>query len=66
MKPIVFPRIFGFFLPGDGAGAHVYILDTGIRVTHEEFENRATFVYDAMESEPVSFESLCHLHDVMC
>ncbi|XP_072041187.1 extracellular serine proteinase-like [Amphiura filiformis] len=37
---------------GDGAGSHVYILDTGIRVTHEEFEGRATFVYDAMESEP--------------
>ena len=42
------------FVPsGNGAGAHVYILDTGIRTTHEEFENRATFVYDAMESEPV-------------
>ncbi|XP_072041188.1 aqualysin-1-like [Amphiura filiformis] len=37
---------------GDGAGANVYILDTGIRVTHEDFENRATFAYDAMESEP--------------
>ena len=42
-----------YFAIGDGEGAHVYILDTGIRVTHEEFEDRAIFAYDAMESAPV-------------
>ena len=52
-KNVAFFFLFFFFL-GNGAGAHVYILDTGIRTTHEEFENRATFVYDAMESEPVN------------
>merc|ERR1719223_265869 len=27
---------------GGGKGAHVYVLDTGIRVTHSEFQGRAT------------------------
>jgi subtilisin family serine protease len=30
-----------------GAGAHVYILDTGIRVTHQEFGGRASVAFDA-------------------
>lgn len=28
---------------GGGAGAHVYIIDTGIRTTHQDFGGRATF-----------------------
>jgi subtilisin family serine protease len=31
-----------------GAGVHVYILDTGIRVTHQEFGGRASVAYDAI------------------
>ena len=31
-----------------GAGVHVYILDTGIRVTHQEFGGRASVAYDAV------------------
>ena len=31
-----------------GAGAHIYILDTGIRVTHNEFGGRASVVFDAL------------------
>jgi subtilisin family serine protease len=31
-----------------GAGAHVYILDTGIRITHQEFGGRANVVFDAL------------------
>ena len=32
----------GRFSPkGDGKGVHVYVLDTGIRTTHEEFGGRA-------------------------
>jgi len=27
---------------GDGAGAHVYVFDTGVRTTHKDFEGRAT------------------------
>eukprot|EP00057_Strongylocentrotus_purpuratus_P011239 XP_011665713.1 PREDICTED: cuticle-degrading protease [Strongylocentrotus purpuratus] len=36
---------------GDGgAGVNVYVLDTGIRTTHEEFEDRAFIAYDAMSN----------------
>jgi len=31
-----------------GAGAHVYVIDTGIRTTHQEFGGRANVVYDAI------------------
>jgi subtilisin family serine protease len=31
---------------GTGAGVHVYIIDTGIRVTHTDFEGRADVAYD--------------------
>jgi aqualysin 1 len=31
-----------------GAGAHVYILDTGVRVSHQDFGGRANVVYDAL------------------
>jgi subtilisin family serine protease len=31
-----------------GAGAHVYIIDTGIRITHQEFGGRANVVFDAI------------------
>ena len=31
-----------------GAGAHVYVLDTGIRVTHQDFGGRASVVFDAL------------------
>ncbi|XP_071947573.1 aqualysin-1-like isoform X2 [Antedon mediterranea] len=42
----------GQFNPeGDGAGAHVYVIDTGIRWTHEEFEGRAEFAYDATNND---------------
>lgn len=32
----------------DGTGVHAYIIDTGIRYTHNEFGGRATFGYDAI------------------
>ncbi|XP_022091666.1 uncharacterized protein LOC110979854 isoform X2 [Acanthaster planci] len=31
---------------GSGAGAHVYVFDTGILASHEEFEGRADVVFD--------------------
>ena len=31
-----------------GAGAHVYVFDTGIRITHQEFGGRASVAYDAL------------------
>ncbi len=33
---------------GTGAGAHVYIVDTGIRTTHQEFGGRANVVFDTI------------------
>ena len=33
---------------------NVYVLDTGIRTTHEEFEDRAFIAYDAMQYAIVS------------
>lgn len=33
---------------GAGAGVHVYILDTGIRTTHQEFGGRASVAYDVI------------------
>ena len=32
----------------DGTGAHIYILDTGIRITHEDFGGRASVAFDAL------------------
>jgi subtilisin family serine protease len=34
--------------PGTGSGVHVYIIDTGIRVTHQDFGGRASIAYDAV------------------
>ena len=31
-----------------GTGAHVYIVDTGIRISHQEFGGRANVVFDAL------------------
>ncbi len=31
-----------------GAGAHVYVIDTGIRITHQEFGGRANRVFDSI------------------
>ena len=37
----------GRFNPGgDGAGVHVYVVDTGVRRTHREFEGRADWIGD--------------------
>ncbi|XP_006824300.2 aqualysin-1-like [Saccoglossus kowalevskii] len=31
---------------GDGSGAHVYIIDTGLRHTHQEYQGRASYFWD--------------------
>ncbi|MCO1578886.1 S8 family peptidase [Crossiella sp. SN42] len=36
----------GYTAPGTGAGVNIYVLDTGIRTTHEAFGGRARTVYD--------------------
>jgi aqualysin 1 len=35
-----------FVPPGDGAGVHVYVIDTGVRRTHREFDGRADWIGD--------------------
>ena len=42
----------------DGAGVHVYVLDTGIRITHDEFRNpngtsRASVAFDSVDDDGV-------------
>jgi subtilisin family serine protease len=33
----------------DGTGVHVYVIDSGIHTTHDEFEGRASGAFDAVE-----------------
>lgn len=37
-----------YLYENDGEGVDVYVLDTGIRTTHEQFEGRAVFLYNAI------------------
>lgn len=43
-----------------GSGVTVYVLDTGIRRTHQDFENRASFGYDFIDNDPDATD--CHGH----
>jgi len=53
----------GRFSPkGDGKGVHVYVLDTGIRTTHEEFGGRAIPTLDVTSGRL----KLCRPTDVNC
>lgn len=36
-----------------GSGVNVYVIDTGIRITHTQFGGRATFDYDAIDGTKV-------------
>jgi subtilisin family serine protease len=45
---------------GDGAGSHVYIIDTGVRLTHSEFAGRIGDGYDAVDDD--DDPSDCHGH----
>nr|XP_054766637.1 aqualysin-1-like isoform X2 [Lytechinus pictus] len=51
---------------GDGgAGVNVYVLDTGIRTTHEEFENRSFIAHDAMQYA-IGADGDCRGHGTHC
>jgi len=39
---------------GDGRGVHVYVIDSGVRRTHHEFENRVEWVGDFVSGNPGS------------
>ncbi|WP_224240223.1 S8 family peptidase [Hyalangium gracile] len=36
----------------DAAGVHVYVIDTGIRATHAEFEGRVQMAFNSIANEP--------------
>eukprot|EP00057_Strongylocentrotus_purpuratus_P031057 XP_783463.2 PREDICTED: cuticle-degrading serine protease [Strongylocentrotus purpuratus] len=50
---------------GNGSGVNVYVLDTGIRTTHEDFEGRAEFSYDAM-NYAIGNDGDCQGHGTHC
>ncbi|XP_022091674.1 uncharacterized protein LOC110979862 [Acanthaster planci] len=47
---------------GTGEGVNVYVIDTGIRTTHEEFEGRAKIAYDVFGGNGQD----CHGHGTHC
>ncbi|XP_006825312.1 aqualysin-1-like [Saccoglossus kowalevskii] len=50
-------------LYGDGSGAHIYIIDSGLRHTHQEYEGRASYFYDY---EPSNQGEDCNGHGTHC
>jgi subtilisin family serine protease len=48
----------GRFSPdGDGRGVHVYVIDSGVRRTHHEFEDRVEWVGDFVSGKPGSTQA---------
>lgn len=45
--------------PADGDGVKVYVIDTGVRVSHNEFEGRATFAFNAI-GDGVNYDANGH------
>ncbi|WP_051116288.1 S8 family peptidase [Amycolatopsis nigrescens] len=43
-----------------GAGVTVYVLDSGVRVTHEEFEGRAVSGWDFVDNDPDANDACGH------
>jgi subtilisin family serine protease len=41
----------GYHYSSTGAGVNVYIIDSGIRTTHSEFEGRASLVFSSIDDE---------------
>ncbi|MFC7247112.1 S8 family serine peptidase [Catellatospora aurea] len=46
--------------PGPGIEPKVYVIDTGVRLSHSEFGNRAFSVWDFLNNDPVAED--CHGH----
>jgi len=45
-----------------GAGVHVYIIDTGIRTTHQDFGGRATWAFSSAKGKDGQLDTDCHGH----
>ncbi|MBT2207564.1 S8 family peptidase [Actinomadura sp. NEAU-AAG7] len=46
--------------PGTGTGVTVYVLDTGVRISHRTFEGRASYGYDFVDKDTTAQD--CHGH----
>lgn len=46
-RPLPLSNTFGF--PSWGTGVHVYVIDTGIRATHADFEGRASLDFSSID-----------------
>jgi subtilisin family serine protease len=44
----------------DGSSVHAYVIDTGIRITHQEFAGRASYGYDAVDNDSTAAD--CNGH----
>ena len=44
----------------DGNSVHAYVIDTGIRITHQQFRGRASYGYDFVDGDP--YASDCNGH----
>ncbi|XP_070561749.1 aqualysin-1-like [Ptychodera flava] len=55
------------FVPrGDGFGVNAYVLDTGIRYSHVDYEGRAAFWYDCVQDGQRDPTGDCHGHGTHC
>jgi len=43
-----------------GDGVHIYVIDTGVRITHVDFGGRASHGFDFIDNDPVADD--CHGH----
>jgi subtilisin family serine protease len=39
-------------MPNDGSGVHAYIIDTGVRASHQEFGGRVVYSHNAVTNQP--------------
>jgi subtilisin family serine protease len=46
--------------PTSGAGVHAYVIDSGIRITHNDFGGRATYGYDFVDNDTIADDCLGH------
>ncbi|MEU4550655.1 peptidase inhibitor I9 [Micromonospora violae] len=43
-----------YIYPNTASNVHAYVIDTGIRISHQEFGGRASYGYDFVDNDPVA------------